>query len=187
MKLIIGLGNKGKEYDTTRHNAGFEALDTLADKLGVSISENKHKALVVKTYIAGEKVLLMKPQTYMNLSGESVRAALDFYKLNIDDILVIYDDISLDVGRLRIRLKGSAGGHNGIKSIISHLGSEEFSRIKIGVGDKEKGSDLAKHVLGKFNEEESKKIKNVYENIASVVELFLIDKTKAMNLYNGNK
>ena len=125
MFLIAGLGNPGKEYENTRHNAGFMVLDALADKLGADISEKKHKALCGKAVIGGQKVILLKPQTYMNSSGESIRAAADYYKVDPEDILVVYDDISLAPGQLRIRAKGSAGGHNGIKSIIAHLGTPE--------------------------------------------------------------
>ena len=150
MYLIAGLGNPGKQYENTRHNAGFMALDALADQLGTSIEEKKHKALCGKGLIGGEKVILLKPQTFMNLSGESIRAAADFYKVDPDHIIVIYDDISLEPGQLRIRKKGSAGGHNGIKSIIAHLGTQEFPRIKVGVGAKPDRMDLADYVLGHF-------------------------------------
>ena len=139
MKVIVGLGNPGKKYDNTRHNIGFEALDYIADKEGISINTGKHKALIGTGYMGGEKVLLVKPQTFMNLSGESLRPIMDFYKLEPEDFIIIHDDIDLDVGRLRIRRKGSAGGHNGLKSIISHLGSMDFPRVKIGVGEKPKG------------------------------------------------
>ena len=146
MKVIVGLGNPGKKYDNTRHNIGFEALDYIADKEGISINTGKHKALIGTGYMGGEKVLLVKPQTFMNLSGESLRPIMDFYKLEPEDFIIIHDDIDLDVGRLRIRRKGSAGGHNGLKSIISHLGSMDFPRVKIGVGEKPKGYDLADYV-----------------------------------------
>ena len=136
MFLIAGLGNPGKEYENTRHNAGFMVLDALADKLGADISEKKHKALCGRAVIGGQKVILLKPQTYMNSSGESIRAAADYYKVDPEDILVVYDDISLAPGQLRIRAKGSAGGHNGIKSIIAHLGTQEFPRVRVGVGEK---------------------------------------------------
>ena len=132
MILIAGLGNPGKEYENTRHNAGFLVLDTLAQKLGADLSERKHRALCGKAVIGGQKVILLKPQTYMNSSGESIRAAADYYKVPPEDILVVYDDISLAPGQLRIRAKGSAGGHNGIKSIIAHLGTQEFPRVKVG-------------------------------------------------------
>ena len=153
MYIIAGLGNPTREYEKTRHNVGFDTIDVLADKLNTSVDEKKFKGLYGRGIIAGEKVILLKPQTFMNLSGESVRAAADFYKVDPEDILVIYDDISLEPGQLRLRGKGSAGGHNGIKSIISHLGSDNFKRVKFGVGDKPKGWDLADWVLGKFPKE----------------------------------
>ena len=143
MYLIVGLGNPTREYDRTRHNVGFDTLDVLAEELNTSIGENKFKGCCAKGVIGGEKVILLKPQTFMNLSGESVRAAADFYKIDPEHIIVIYDDISLEVGQLRIRSKGSAGGHNGIKNIIAHLGTQEFPRIRIGVGEKPRGMDLA--------------------------------------------
>lgn len=184
MKIIVGLGNPGKEYSHTRHNAGFDALDEIAKKYNIEIKEKKHRAICGKGYINGEKVILLKPQTYMNLSGESLRQALDFYKLEVQDCIVLFDDISLDVGQLRIRLKGSAGGHNGIKSIIAHLGTNEFSRIKIGVGEKPQGFDLANYVLGHFNKEEYELMEKAYKNSAAALALMLEDENKAMNIYN---
>ena len=156
MFIIAGLGNPTREYEGTRHNAGFMVMDALADKLGTDISEKKHKALCGRGVIGGEKVILLKPQTYMNSSGESIRAAADYYKVDPEDILVVYDDISLAPGQLRIRAKGSAGGHNGIKSIIAHLGTQEFPRVKVGVGEKPPRMDLADYVLGHFSAEEKK-------------------------------
>ena len=136
MFVIAGLGNPGKEYAGTRHNVGFGALDELADKYRISVDTGKHKALIGKGIIEGEKVILVKPLTYMNLSGDSLREVLDYYKLPPERLLVIYDDINLDVGQLRIREKGSAGGHNGMKSIIARVGSDAFPRIRVGVGAK---------------------------------------------------
>ena len=188
MKIIAGLGNPGKEYRATRHNIGFEAVDYIAYDLWIYIDERKHKALLGKGIFAGEKVIFLKPQTYMNLSGESIRAALDYYKLTNEDLIVIYDDISLDVGEIRIRTKGSAGGHNGIKSIISHLGTDVFDRIKIGVGDKPKGYDLADYVLGKFKENEVKNMEEAVINAKKALELMLQnEEEKAMNLFNRKK
>jgi len=188
MKIIAGLGNPGKEYRATRHNIGFEAVDYIAYDLGIYIDERKHKALLGKGIFAGEKVIFLKPQTYMNLSGESIRAALDYYKLTNEDLIVIYDDISLDIGEIRIRTKGSAGGHNGIKSIISHLGTDVFDRIKIGVGDKPKGYDLADYVLGKFKENEVKNMEEAVINAKKALELMLQnEEEKAMNLFNRKK
>ncbi|MBQ2250106.1 MAG: aminoacyl-tRNA hydrolase, partial [Lachnospiraceae bacterium] len=143
MFLIAGLGNPGKEYETTRHNAGFMVIDALADKLGADVSEKKHKGLCGKAVIGGQKCILLKPQTYMNSSGESIRAAADYFKIAPEDIIIIYDDISLAPGQLRVRAKGSAGGHNGIKSIIAHLGTQEFPRVRVGVGEKPSRMDLA--------------------------------------------
>ena len=155
MFIIVGLGNPTSEYEGTRHNVGFAVIDAIADKYNISVTERKHRAFCGKGIIAGQKVLLVKPQTYMNLSGESVRSALDFYKVDPEtEILVIYDDVSLGVGQLRIRKKGSAGGHNGIKNIIAHLGTSVFLRIKVGVGEKPKENDLADYVLGHFSKEE---------------------------------
>ena len=135
MKLIVGLGNPGKDYENTRHNVGFMVMDRLSDVMNVSISTTKFKGEYVKFKYHGEDVILLKPMTYMNNSGECIREVMDYYKCDIDDFIVIFDDISLDVGKLRLRAKGSAGGHNGIKSIIAHLGSDKFKRIKFGVGD----------------------------------------------------
>lgn len=154
MKIIVGLGNPEKKYDGTRHNIGFAVLDRIADKYNISMDIKKHKGLCGKGIIEGEKVVLVKPMTYMNLSGECVREVADFYKAGPQDILVIFDDISLEPGKIRIRAKGSAGGHNGIKSIIAHLGSEQFARIKCGIGEKPKGYDLADYVLGHFSKDE---------------------------------
>lgn len=148
MYIIIGLGNPGEKYGHTRHNVGFEVIDILADRIGIHVEEKKHKGLCGRGVLEGQKVVLVKPQTFMNLSGECVRAAADFYKVAEDEIIVVYDDISLEPGRLRVRSKGSAGGHNGIKNIIAHLGTQEFPRVKVGIGEKPKGMDLADYVLG---------------------------------------
>lgn len=185
MKLIIGLGNPGKEYEETRHNVGFKALDAIAIKFNINITDKKFRAFCGSGIISGEKVLLIKPQTYMNLSGESVRKAMDFFKLSNEDIVIIYDDISLAPGQLRIRKKGSAGGHNGIKSIISHVGSEEFLRIKVGVGDKPAGRDLADYVLGKISGNEQGLMRDAYSDIVDAIELILnSDIDVAMNRFN---
>lgn len=185
MKIIVGLGNPEPKYDGTRHNIGFAVLDRLAQTHNISIDTKKHKALCGKGVIDGEKVVLVKPLTYMNLSGESVREVYDYYKADISDVLIIYDDICLDVGKLRIRAKGSAGGHNGIKSIISHLGTENFSRIRVGVGDKPKQMDLADYVLGHFQGEDKQKVSEGTENAVKAVSVFIkegID--SAMNKFN---
>ena len=186
MKVIVGLGNPGKKYDNTRHNIGFEAIDYIADKEGISINTGKHKALIGTGYMAGEKVLLVKPQTFMNLSGESLRPIMDFYKLDLSDILVIYDDISLEPGMLRLRTKGSAGGHNGIKSIIAHLGSDNFPRLKFGVGDKPKEMDLADYVLGRFSPQDEAVVSEGIKRACEAVECMIGEGCDAaMNKYNG--
>ena len=189
MFVIVGLGNPGKKYENTRHNAGFIAIDALADKYGISISEKKHKALCGTGVIEGNKVVLVKPQTFMNLSGESVRSIMDFYKIDPEeDMLVIYDDISLAPGNIRIRKKGSAGGHNGIKSIIAHAGTQNFMRIKVGVGEKPSGWDLADYVLGHFSDEDNQKLKETMPNIIQAATLMVQgDVDKAMNDFNAKK
>ena len=188
MYLIAGLGNPTKEYDKTRHNAGFAVIDTLADKYRIDVSEKKHKALCGKGVIEGRKVLLVKPQTFMNLSGESIRAAVDYYKIEPEDIIVIYDDISLDPGQLRIRLKGSAGGHNGIKNIIAHLGTQEFPRIKVGVGAKPPRMDLADYVLSRFSPDEQKQMDKAFQEAAEAAVSMMTDGAeRAMNQYNTKK
>lgn len=185
MYIIAGLGNPTREYSGTRHNVGFAVIDKLADEYNISMDIKKHKAICGKGMIAGQKVILVKPQTYMNLSGESLREVVDFYKTDIDEVLVIFDDISLDVGKLRLRPKGSAGGHNGIKSIISHLGTEQFKRIKFGVGDKPKGYDLADWVLGRFPKEQLDEVNTGLYNACKAVETILMDGIEAgMNKYN---
>ena len=189
MKVIVGLGNPGKKYDNTRHNIGFEALDYIADKKGISINTGKHKALIGTGYMGGEKVLLVKPQTFMNLSGESIRPILDFYKLDLSDILVIYDDISLEPGMLRLRTKGSAGGHNGMKSIIKHLGGDTFPRIRVGIGgEKHPGQDLADYVLGHFKDDEKELLSDALDKAEKAAELFAQDEfSEAMNKYSVGK
>jgi PTH1 family peptidyl-tRNA hydrolase len=185
MYIIIGLGNPSRQYQATRHNVGFDAITRLADDFNISLDEKKHKAICGKGYIGSEKVILAQPQTYMNLSGESVRELIDFYKLTNEDIIVIYDDISLDVGQLRLRKKGSAGGHNGIKNIISHLGTDEFYRIKIGVGEKPAGYNLADYVLGRFKDEEQDLIRDALKKASNACETIITkDFDTAMNTYN---
>lgn len=186
MYIIVGLGNPTREYANTRHNVGFDVIDKLSDQYNIDVREKKHKALYGKGIIEGERVVLAKPQTFMNLSGESVRELVSFYKIEpADELIVIYDDISLDVGQLRIRKKGSSGGHNGIKNIIAQLGTQDFKRIKIGVGEKPKGWDLADYVLGRFSSEERKMIEAGFENAQEAIKLMLADNMdSAMNLYN---
>lgn len=186
MYIIAGLGNPTKEYENTRHNIGFMAIDALAEKYSISVMSCKHKALIGKGTINGNKVVLVKPLTYMNLSGEAIRAVIDYYKADAEsELIVIYDDVSLDVGQLRIRKKGSAGGHNGIKNIIAQLGQDTFLRIKIGVGEKPKGYDLADYVLGHFNKEELVVMKDSLEKVDGAVNLMLAGEVdRAMNDYN---
>ena len=188
MYIIAGLGNPSKEYEKTRHNAGFDTIDLLAEKLGIDLTEKKHRAYCGKGMIGTEKVLLLKPQTFMNNSGESLRDAADFYKVEPEQILVIYDDISLEPGQLRIRMKGSAGGHNGIKSIIAHLKTQDFPRIKIGVGAKPERMDLADYVLSRFSPAEREKMEESFREGAEAVITFLKDgKDAAMNQYDRKK
>lgn len=188
MFLIVGLGNPGVEYAATRHNIGFDMITYLSDKYNIPVNSREGKALVGKGILAGEKVMLVQPQTYMNLSGESVRALMDYYKIDIEDLLVIYDDISLDVGQIRMRGKGSAGGHNGIKSIIQHTGTQEFARIKIGVGQKPEGGDLVKHVLGRFSREEDGMFRDVFALAEEGLLAWLQEDMKsAMNKVNGRR
>ena len=188
MYLIAGLGNPTREYDKTRHNVGFSVIDVLADRYNIDVSDRKHKALCGRGVIEGEKVLLLKPQTFMNLSGESIREAVDYYKIDPEDIIVIYDDISLEPGQLRIRLKGSAGGHNGIKNIIAHLGTQEFPRIKVGVGAKPPKMDLADYVLSRFGAEEQKLMDEAFGEAAeAAVMMMTAGAERAMNHYNAKK
>ena len=189
MYIIVGLGNPDKKYQGTRHNVGFDVIDAIAEKYNIAVDTRKHLAYVGKGAIEGQKVLLVKPQTYMNLSGESVRSAVDFYKADPEtEVLIIFDDVSLDVGQLRIRKKGSAGGHNGIKSIISHLGTSDFPRIKVGVGEKTKGYDLADYVLGKFSKAEQEIMQDGYKQATEAVALIVQDNMeKAMNDFNKKK
>ncbi|MCI9620672.1 MAG: aminoacyl-tRNA hydrolase [Dorea sp.] len=186
MFIIVGLGNPTLQYAGTRHNAGFDVIDVLADKYNIAVDSRKNRAFAGMGMIKGQKVILAKPQTYMNLSGESVRGFVEYYKvMKEDELLVVYDDVSLDMGQLRIRKKGSAGGHNGIKNIIANLGTEVFPRIKVGVGEKPKGYDLADYVLGHFSKAERKVMAEGYEKAVSAIELILDDGiVAAMNMYN---
>lgn len=184
MFLIVGLGNPGREYENTRHNIGFAAIDIITEKYNIDVNRTKFKGEYGEGFINGNKVILLKPYTFMNLSGESVREAIDFYKLTEEEVLIIYDDISLEVGRLRIREKGSAGGHNGIKSIINHIGTDVFTRIKIGVGAPK--GDLVNHVLGKFSKEEVNILKQTLDVVAKATEDIIANGAKdAMNKFNG--
>ena len=186
--LVVFLGNPGLKYRSTRHNAGFLAADAVEKDCGVSIDRLRFHALTAQTKLGGQKVLLMKPQTYMNSSGESIRAAADYYKVDPEDILIVYDDISLAPGQLRIRAKGSAGGHNGIKSIIAHLGTQEFPRVKVGVGEKPARMDLADYVLGHFSKEEQATMDDAVKEAADAVcEIVNVGIAQAMNDHNRKK
>lgn len=188
MKLIVGLGNPTKEYEGTRHNIGFMAIDALAEEYGIRVDTLKHKAMIGKGMIEGQKVILAKPVTYMNLSGEAVREITDYYKIPAEDVIVIFDDISLDVGMIRIRRKGSAGGHNGIKSIISHLGTMDFPRIKVGIGAKREGQDLADYVLGRFSKADREILTEALKDVKKAVSHMVWDEiTEAMNAFNKKK
>lgn len=192
MYIIAGLGNPGKKYENTRHNIGYQVVDALAEKHGISILELKFKGIIGKGMIGGEKVILVKPLTYMNLSGECIREAVSYFKIDeTAELIIIADDVSLDAGQIRIRKKGSAGGHNGLKNIIAQLGHEEFMRIKMGVGEKPSGYDLADYVLGHFTKEDEKILSESRKNAVSAIETILdAGIEKAMNLYNtkrGNK
>lgn len=187
MFLIAGLGNPGRQYEKTRHNMGFDTIDELIDRHRIPQGGIAHKAMYGKGMIAGEKVLAVKPLTYMNLSGEAIREYINYYKMDPEtELIVIYDDIDLDPGQIRIRKKGSAGGHNGIKSIIAQIGTQNFYRIKVGVGAKPKGWDLADYVLGRFSPEERELVDKAICDAADAVEMILKDGIEAaMNHYNG--
>lgn len=184
MFLIVGLGNPGKEYDGTRHNIGFAAIDYIADKYNIELNRVKFKGVFGEGFIDNKKVILLKPTTYMNLSGESIREVINFYKISNEEVIVIYDDISLEVGRLRIREKGSHGGHNGIKSIIANLGTDVFPRVKIGVGAPK--GNLVSHVLGKFSEDEIEILRETIKASSDAVSIMIkSDAKEAMNKLNG--
>ena len=186
MYIIAGLGNPTMQYEGTRHNAGFDVIDALADKYNISVDGRKNRAYIGKGIIEGQKVLLVKPQTYMNLSGESIGGLVDYFKIDEEqDLIVIYDDISLSPGQIRIRKKGSAGGHNGIKNIIAQLGTQNFQRIKVGVGEKPKGWDLADYVLGHFSKEDRGLVDDALKRVAGAVELMVQGEVdQAMNQFN---
>lgn len=186
MVIIAGLGNPTKAYENTRHNIGFMAIDALSDKYDIGVMECRHKSLIGKGQINGTKVVLVKPLTYMNLSGEAIRSVVDYYKADAaSELIVIYDDVNLDVGQLRIRKKGSAGGHNGIKNIIAHLGQDSFNRIRIGVGEKPRGYDLADYVLGHFSGEEEVLMREAYDRAAkAAVSVLTEGADRTMNEFN---
>ena len=186
MYIIVGLGNPGKEYANTRHNIGFDVIDVLAKEANIDVLEKKNKALVGKGIIDGQRCILAKPQTFMNLSGMSVSELVQYYKIDEkSELIVISDDISLDVGQIRVRKKGSAGGHNGLKNIIAQLGHEEFIRIKMGVGEKPKGYDLADYVLGHFKTDERKIMDDAAKRAVEAIRMIMGDgPDAAMNQFN---
>ena len=187
MFLIAGLGNPDKRYEKTRHNIGFDTIDALAEKYHINVTEKKHKALCGTGVIDGVKVILAKPQTYMNLSGESLSEIVNFYKLDPEEeLLVIFDDISWEPGNIRVRKKGSAGGHNGVKSIIAELGTQDFMRIKVGVGEKPKDWDLADYVLGRFSREDRVHVEEAIQDVLAAAVLMMHGEVdKAMNDFNA--
>ena len=188
MKIIAGLGNPTKEYVGTRHNIGFDGVTAIADKYRISVTEKAHNALVGKGIINGERVLLMTPQTYMNLSGEAIGDAMRFYKLDPEDLIVIYDDINLDPGSIRVREGGSPAGHNGVENIIRHVGTDRFPRVRIGIGEKPKEWDLKDYVLGHFSKEDEPKMREALANAVTAVEMMVSgDIQRAMNTFNKKK
>ena len=186
MYVIVGLGNPGRQYENTRHNVGFNVIDILAQVHDISVTKIKHKALIGEGRIGNEKVLLVKPQTYMNLSGETIIDIYNYYKVDMENIIVIYDDIDLDVGKIRIRKKGSGGTHNGMRSIIKCLGSNEFPRVRVGVSKPRPGQDLANFVLSRFSKDEEIDLKEGLEKSYLSVEAMVKETIDiAMNKYNG--
>lgn len=184
MKLIVGLGNPGQEYKKTRHNTGFMVLDKLSDKLNVNINNSKFKGEYTKFKYKGEDVILLKPMTYMNNSGESIEALMHFFKIKREDLLVVYDDLDLPVGKLRLRVGGSSGGHNGIKSIIQHVGGQDFKRIRIGI-EKDPIIPVVDYVLGKFSKQQEPLIEKGINNAVEAIIMYLeTDFSRTMNEYN---
>lgn len=185
MKIFVGLGNPGKQYDKTRHNIGFEVIDALSNKWQIPLDQAKHKGIYGTGTVRGEKVLLLKPLTYMNLSGESISAIMNFFKVEREDLVILYDDLDLPVGRIRLRQKGSAGGHNGIKSTIAHLGGQEFNRIRIGIGRPVGRIPVTDYVLGRFSNEEWDSMGEVIEKCTKACEDWTIRPfLQVMNEYN---
>ncbi len=188
VKMIVGLGNPGSKYDNTKHNVGFMAIDTIVKESDITFTENKNfKALVGSTFINQEKVYFVKPTTFMNNSGIAVKALLTYYNIAIEDLIVIYDDLDMEVGKIRFRQKGSAGGHNGIKSIIAHLGTQEFDRIKIGIGRPQHGMTVINHVLGKFDNDDLITINLTLDKVVNAVKFYLQENNfeLTMQKYNG--
>ena len=185
MKLIVGLGNPGKEYKNTRHNVGFDVVDEYLKKHNQNVNKSKFEGMYSELIINGEKVIFLEPQKYMNLSGEVVRKYVDYFKINIEDILVIQDDLDQELGKIKLKQNSSSGGHNGIKNIIAMTGTSGFKRIKVGVGEKPQGWDLADHVLGRFSDEDRQNVEEAIKNAMDAAVLIMQDETdRAMNLYN---
>ncbi|WP_080843557.1 aminoacyl-tRNA hydrolase [Cytobacillus gottheilii] len=185
MKLFVGLGNPGKPYEQTRHNIGFEVIDSLAVKLGITLDQAKFKGIYGIGHCNGEKVFLLKPLTYMNLSGESIRPLMDYYGIEDEELTVIYDDLDLPVGKIRLRQKGSAGGHNGIKSTIAHLGTVQFNRIRVGIDRPPAGMKVPDYVLGKFSSDEQQEMQTVIEKCVDACESAITEPfLQVMNKFN---
>lgn len=190
VKMIVGLGNPGSKYNDTKHNIGFMAVDRIVKKLDVNFTEDKNfKAEIGSDFINGEKIYFIKPTTFMNNSGIAVKALLTYYNISIKDMIIIYDDLDMEVGKIRFRQKGSAGGHNGIKSIIAHLGTQEFDRIKVGIGRPNGRMTVINHVLGKFDKNDEIMILNTLDKVDNAVNYYLQtnDFQKTMQKYNGLK
>lgn len=185
VKLIVGLGNPGKKYDDTRHNIGFRVIDELAKNFQINVNQEKFKGVYGFETIKGEKVFLLKPLTFMNLSGESVKPLMDYYKISVDDVVVVYDDLDLPPGKIRLRQKGGHGGHNGIKSLLAHLGTENFKRIRVGIGRPEPGHAVANYVLSTFRPDERVEMDEAVSQAVKACESWLNnDFLKVMNSYN---
>ena len=185
MKLVAGLGNPGDKYSSTRHNIGFMVVDTLASRHGIRVDKNKKRSLTGNTIITGEKVLIAKPQTFMNLTGEALGPLFSFLDIEIEDVIVVHDDLDLDFGRIKIKAGGGHGGHNGIRSIIPHIGGKDFIRVRVGIGKPPKGWDISNYVLNQFSSEEKKDLDDLLERAADAVEMIIsVGHLKAMNAFN---
>ncbi|MGZ9587090.1 aminoacyl-tRNA hydrolase [Paenibacillus marinisediminis] len=186
MKWIVGLGNPGVQYASTRHNIGFMAIDELADRFNISVRDSKCKALVGEGRVGTEKVVLIKPMTYMNLSGETVRAYMDYYKASLEDLIVLYDDMDTEVGKIRLRYQGSAGGHNGIKSIIQHTGTQSFNRVRLGISRPAPGRDIVDYVLQAFTKTDRDPVQQAIGRTCDAVEFSLTHTfEQTMAKFNG--
>ena len=185
MKLVAGLGNPGDKYSNTRHNIGFMVVDALASRQGIRVDKNKKRSLTGNTIITGEKVLIAKPQTFMNLTGEALGPLFSFLDIEIEDVIVVHDDLDLDFGRIKIKAGGGHGGHNGIRSIIPHIGGKDFIRVRVGIGKPPKGWDISNYVLNQFSSEEKKDLDDLLERAADAVEMIIsVGHLKAMNAFN---